>query len=287
LEKAITAAFIREAIRYYLPYLKAAGDYSLQIRTKVRLLPPKGGTDATPISEALTDADLSIQNFLEVAALANHPEFEFIPEEASHSLNLKYFPSATALRIFLDPINNTRYYADNSGEHDIILTFAQRSVILGAVVYIPDRREFYIADSDVAYYLPAEEIAAGGNWRRLDLRPGPDIVLTYRLAAQQPCGRTGRRFALYDSAGDYTRHGRNPALHDIFVGKIGGFFCAPAPGIDWGAIGFISAQAGCVLTDYQGKAIAGFPLDGFQAESLICATDRKLAQAIMDFIGKN
>lgn len=285
--EAITPSFIRGAIRYYLPYLKAAGDYSLQIRTKVRLLPPKVGADSTPISEALTDADLSIQNFFEVAALANYPEFEFIPEEASHSLNLKYFPSETALRIFLDPINNTRYYADNSGEHDIILTLAQRSVILGAVVYIPDRREFYIADADAAYYLHAEEIAAGGNWRRLVLRPGPDIVLTYRLPGNLRGGRTGGRFSLYDAVGDYTRHGRNPALHDIFVGRIGGFFCAPAPILDRGAIGFIASRAGCVLTDYQGNAIEGYPLDDFRTESLICASDRRLAQAIMDFIGKN
>ena len=276
--------YLQEIIRFYLPHMKIAGDYSIQIRSRVHSQRPKHTRDSTLISEALTDADLSVQNYFEVVTLSKYNNIQFISEETAQSINQKYFPSSTMFKILLDPINNTLYYQDGSGEHDIALTFVDGQQIIGAIIYIPDRKVFFLADQKRAYILTAQELYDGLNWRPLNLRSDSNIVVTYKLPSSLKNKSLRIPFTLYNMDTDYSKNSTNFSLHDIFFGNIGGFFRNNSPGVDWGAIGYIVSKAGGVLVDFDEKPIGDYNLEGFRTGSLICTSNNTLSKAIVDFI---
>jgi 3'-phosphoadenosine 5'-phosphosulfate (PAPS) 3'-phosphatase len=276
--------FIQDIIRFYLPHMKIAGDYSIQIRSRVHSQRPKHSKDSTLISEALTDADLSVQNYFEVVTLSKYNNIQFISEETARSINQKYFPSSTMFKILLDPINNTFYYQEGSGEHDIAITFVDGQKIVGAIIYIPDKKVFFLADQKNAYSLTAQELYDGLNWRVLKLRSNSNIIVTYKLPSKFKNKSLKMPFTLYNMDTDYSKDSTNFSLHDIFFGNIGGFFRNNSPGIDWGAIGYIVLKAGGVLVDYEEKPIGEYNLNGFRTSSLICASNNTLSKAIVEFI---
>lgn len=69
-----------------------AGAYALKVQDRVAHQPIKSQYDNL-FAQALTDADLSVQGFIEVSLLAEFPDIAFFGEEQAHSLNMKYFPS--------------------------------------------------------------------------------------------------------------------------------------------------------------------------------------------------
>ena len=66
----------REILETLLPPLRLAAHYSRQIQSKIAAQPAKDGPN--PFSAALTDADLSIQTFVEVALLGSFPDLRFL-----------------------------------------------------------------------------------------------------------------------------------------------------------------------------------------------------------------
>ena len=73
-----------------LPHLKVAAGYARFLQPKIAVLPEKDGKDNL-FSSALTDADLAIQNFVEVVLLSKFPNIRFYGEEYESSPNTKYF----------------------------------------------------------------------------------------------------------------------------------------------------------------------------------------------------
>ena len=112
---------VHELLSMYLSQMPVAGDYALQVQATVEKQPEKAGMD-NPFGAALTDADLSLQNFFEVLTLAHFPTVSFYGEEESHSLNMKYFSEGEPLKVLLDPIDGTRYYADNLDSFNIMIS---------------------------------------------------------------------------------------------------------------------------------------------------------------------
>ena len=94
---------IEELVEFFLGLLVMAGDYALAIQPRIAGPAQKDGHNAWV--SALTDADLSVQNFMEVATLARFPSVGFYGEEHAQSLNQKYFPRDGDISVHLDPVN--------------------------------------------------------------------------------------------------------------------------------------------------------------------------------------
>src|SRR5262245_43147162 len=96
---------VEEMVEFFLGLLVTAGDYALAIQPRVAGPEQKSGHNDWV--SALTDADLSVQSYFEVATLARFPTVHFFGEEYAQSLNQKYFPRDAEFSVHLDPINAT------------------------------------------------------------------------------------------------------------------------------------------------------------------------------------
>jgi fructose-1,6-bisphosphatase/inositol monophosphatase family enzyme len=132
-----------ELVEYFLGLLVTAGDYALAIQPQVAGPRQKDGHNAWV--SALTDADLSVQNFMEVATLARFPQVRFFGEEHAQSLNQKYFPGNAEVSVHLDPVNGTFLYKNQRPRWDIIVSVAERGRLTAAVSYVPSSGRFYLA----------------------------------------------------------------------------------------------------------------------------------------------
>lgn len=245
---------LKEIIQYYLPYLILAGDYALQVQSSVHSQDEKG-QGATKFSQALTDADLSVQNMVEMATLAKFPQFSVELEEAERSINLKYFPADSRVLIALDPINGTVFYKDGLPIFDIILTVLERGDIAAAVTYIPARGVFYIGlKGKGAFKTTKEEVGRNEPWQKHVLQPTSDTVLTYRCSVDKR-DRLSKVMKVRDLEEDYNPETWDLAIFDILDGDIAAYVKENAQIIDWGAIGFIAREAGGVISDISGKPI--------------------------------
>lgn len=131
---------IEEVARYILPFIVAAGNYSAEVQKRIEHQKDKEEF-SDPGSQALTDADLSVQNFIEVALLARFPNLEFYGEEYATSLNQKYFLGGD-LEVWLDPIDGTLKYKNGNDQFSIIMTFLKKGVYQASIWYMPVRQEF-------------------------------------------------------------------------------------------------------------------------------------------------
>lgn len=127
----MSSAFPIQVIDFLLPQLALAGQYTVEIQKRVRAHDAKPGS--TPFHQALSDADLSVQAFLEVALLARFPEISFFSEEQAQSLNQKYFPERARFELLLDPVDGTRFYLDSREGYQIIVTLLDGDEIVAAV----------------------------------------------------------------------------------------------------------------------------------------------------------
>lgn len=131
-----------ELVDFYLGLLVSAGDYALTIQPRIAGPDQKDGHNAWV--SALTDADLSVQNFIEVATLARFPDVAFFGEEHSESLNKKYFPTEAPVSVHLDPINGTYLFKHQRPNWDIIISIAEQRRLVAAISYVPSSGRFYL-----------------------------------------------------------------------------------------------------------------------------------------------
>ncbi|MEM1239921.1 MAG: inositol monophosphatase family protein, partial [Cyanobacteria bacterium P01_H01_bin.26] len=104
----------REILAALLPNLKVAAGYAQKIQASIVAQPDKFESDNF-FATALTDADLSIQTFMEVTLLSLFPDIRFYGEEFEQTYNTKYFRSIEFgpqddYLVTLDPIDGTRFY---------------------------------------------------------------------------------------------------------------------------------------------------------------------------------
>jgi 3'-phosphoadenosine 5'-phosphosulfate (PAPS) 3'-phosphatase len=274
-----------EILNFYLPYLYRAGEYAIRIQSRVVSQPSKISADSNLLSEALTDADLSIQNLFELITLAQFPEIRIVGEEVNQSLNLKYFPNDADTLIILDPINGTKMYKDISGEFDIILAISRGGHIVGGVTYIPETGYFYLATEDGAFWTTAARVREGTSWQNLHIQARSDIIITYRASKKEAAVLKRNFKTLVELDNDYDASIRNYAIHDILTGRTAA--CLRRNGYigDWGVIGFIVKRAGGTFIDFDGNEILGSErfLD-FRIPTMIFASDAELAMKLREII---
>lgn len=271
-----------EILSFYLPYMIRAGAYALAIQDQVASHSDKASSDTNLISEALTDADLSVQGFFEVVTLGRFPELCFFGEEYERSMNAKYFPDTSPLKIYLDPINGTKLYQDKSGRFDIVLSILREERVVGAVTYIPQDETFYLATEDGAYTTTAEAVVTGQPWQDYTLPVGAETIVIYEALPEERRAFKAEFESVFEIDKDYDPGIQNHAIHSILLGRAAGHLRRNGSIIDWGALSYIAAQAGGVLVDYEGRSIAeNWTMVNNRFPSLLCARDEATATRIL------
>lgn len=241
-------------VEHYLPVLVTAGDYAREIQPRITGPATKPG--ANPWVQAITDADGAVQNFLEVATLAAFPGVGFYGEEQEQSCNARYFPAAAELCVWLDPVNGTFLYQNQRPGWDIILSITRHGRLVAAISYMPVRERFYLAVAGQGAFTGGRGSRRLAEMEPLRTRPGSGVCLGYQ--APELLARLRPGFTAFDIVADYDPARGYDNLNDLFTGRLDGFLARQADLLDWGAMAFITVQAGGVAT-----APDGSPLDIF------------------------
>lgn len=102
-----------------------------------------GKTSGSALTDALTLADLTVQELLVSALRDADPVFRYCRIEAEESTgDLDRFPAEAELTIALDPIDGTKQYRDKTGNgYAVMLHLRSADDVLYSLVFIPEKGE--------------------------------------------------------------------------------------------------------------------------------------------------
>lgn len=247
----------RHILEVLLPHLRVAAAYAQQIQTQIAAHPDKDYGDNF-FATALTDADLSIQTFVEVALLGLFPQMRFYGEEYEKTYNTKYFraidlgPQGDYL-ITLDPIDGTRFYLDGHPNYQIILSILNADDFEAVLAISPAQNTYY-------YALRGEGAFQGTLLDTLDQ------CQPLRLAAKQDtillgwqmgkvAAQLGDRYRVISVKTDYAKDAPIPNVNGLLSGDLTGAILSAGKFIDGAALAFIAREAGYWVTTHDGSAL--------------------------------
>ncbi|AFY55656.1 inositol monophosphatase/fructose-1,6-bisphosphatase family protein [Rivularia sp. PCC 7116] len=280
----------RTILETLLPHLKAAAGYARFLQPKIAALPDKDGGESF-FSAALTEADLAIQNFVEVALLGNFPNIRFYGEEYKSSPNTKYFRAVDLgekddYLVTLDPIDGTKYYIDGHSNYQIILSILNTDDYEAVIAISPSE--------DTYFYALRGEGAFKGNLKmdlsectplKVDSTAKPTILLGTSMSSLTPTLKD--KYNIINAAEDYSSSIQMPNLNSILTGGISGALKRFGQFIDGAALAFIAKEAGCMVTSLDGSALP--PLSecsDYKLPGLIIATSESVHQDLLAAISK-
>lgn len=281
------SATARQILHTILPYLKTAGDYAFQIQSRIAEQPDKVDMPNF-FAAALSDADLSVQTFVEVALLAHFPKIRFFGEEYEKSYNTKYFSSIELgqddeLLVTLDPIDGTRFYLDNFPNFQIILTVLNQDGYEGVLALSPAKKEYF--------YALKGEGTFRGHWDdgmescqlmsvSIDSEH-PKLLLGF--AMQSWAEKMQQDFTLIKVAEDYSAQELIPNVNGLLTGDLEGAVLAKGNWIDGGAIAFLVEEAGGRVTDLEGNPLPSLTqCEDRHFSGMIIATSGDIHQKILN-----
>jgi fructose-1,6-bisphosphatase/inositol monophosphatase family enzyme len=274
----MAAPDIAAMVEHFLGPLVTAGDYALAIQPQVAGPSQKDGHNAWV--SALTDADLSVQGFLEVATLARFPGVRFFGEEHRHSLNQKYFPRNAEISVHLDPVNGTFLYKNQRPGWDIVLSIAERGRLMAAVSYVPSSGRFYLALRGRGALTGERRHARLADFLPLHTRPGSRQCLSYQVPEFN--ARLRGEFACFDIVVDDDPARGLDNLNEFWSGRLDAFACRAGECLDWGAAAFIAVQAGGKASRLDGSPLGIFEdFDPEDTVDMVVASDAATHAAIM------
>ena len=272
----------REILQTLLPHLRVAAGYARHIQTRIASLPAKeaGGNI---LSEALTDADLSIQTLVEVALLGTYPNLAFYGEEYEQSRNTKYFTSTNLTPdkylITLDPIDGTKYYLDGFNNYQIILAILSQHYE-GVIAVSP-------AQNCYDYALKNQGVYRGSLAQNLDeckllevKESKPAILLGWGMAHLKPALQD--KYQVIDIENCYSSEVQFPNYNGIFTGDLIGWITKRGKFIDSAALAFMAAENGCIVTGFDGMPLP--PLSSCQNYSYAGAVVARNQQIHQDLL---
>jgi fructose-1,6-bisphosphatase/inositol monophosphatase family enzyme len=260
---------IEDMVEFYLPVLVTAGDYARQIQPRISGPAAKAGQN--PWVQAITDADHSVQAFLEVATLARFPTAGFYGEEQAESRNARYFAPDAGTTVWLDPINGTFLYKNQRPGWDIILSISRGGRLMAAISYMPVRERFHLAVRSHGAFSGGREARRLADLAPLATSAASTLCLTYQapaaLAALRP------RWPALDIVADDDPGRALDNLSDIFTGRLGAYASEQGDLLDWGAMAFIVTEAGGAASGLDGRPFGGFEsFHAGSADMLVAAT---------------
>lgn len=269
----------RQILETLFPPLKLAAAYARQIQSKISAQPEKAEAE-NPFSAALTDADLSIQTFVEVALLGAFPKIRFFGEEFEKSYNTKYFraidlgPPGDYL-VTLDPIDGTRFYMDGHSNYQIILTVLDAAFFAAAMAITP-------AEEHCTYAVRGEGTFAGSLQDELHQfqplvigQPKNQIFLGSKMGRIAP--RLRDRYTVVDILADYAPDTPTPNVNGLLTGELTGAVLASGKLIDSAALAFMAQEAGYLLSDWSGSSLPPLSTcEDYQWPGLIVASSKEV-----------
>ncbi|NRB08678.1 MAG: inositol monophosphatase family protein [Richelia sp.] len=247
----------RQIIQTLLPHLKMAAAYARQMQSQIAVLPAKEQGDNF-FSAALTDADLAIQNFVEVALLGSFPNVRFYGEEYESSRNTKYFRSTELgsqgdYLVTLDPIDGTQFYLDGHSNYQIILSILNADDFEAVIAISPSENVyFYALQGEGAFQGTLDTDLADCSSLQLK-NAQPNILLGSNMGYLAPDLKD--KYQVIDLPNVYSREVQIPNLNGMFSGDLTGAAIRKGKFIDGAALGFIARQAGCIVTKLDGTDI--------------------------------
>lgn len=123
------------------PVLRWAGAIAKRLRNyNIGLTGKSSGSAST---DALTIADLTVQELIVAALRDTDPIFRYCRIEAEESTgDLASFPEESELVLALDPIDGTKQYRDKTGNgYAVMLHLRNATDVLYSLVYIPEKEQ--------------------------------------------------------------------------------------------------------------------------------------------------
>ena len=263
----------KELLSALLPFLKVAGAYAQQIQKRIAIHPDKYDGDHL-FANALTDADLSIQTFIEVVLLAKFPNLRFYGEEYEQSFNTKYFRA-----IDLGP------------QGDYLITFVNADGFEAAIALSPANNKYY-------YSLRNQGTFVGSMDDDLDQchplkidHPAPKIVLGTALSPFADKIREGLLTTLdspdpvIDLKTAYSSETPVPPINGLLTGEVAGSILASAQFIDTAALAWMASEMGYQLTTYDGKPTAApANCENYRQSEIIVSANEALQNKLVEIM---
>lgn len=123
------------------PVLRWAGAIAKRLRNyNIGLTGKSSGSAST---DALTIADLTLQELIVAALRDTDPIFKYCRIEAEESTgDLAAFPNESDLVLALDPIDGTKQYRDKTGNgYAVMLHLRNATDVLYSLVYVPEKEQ--------------------------------------------------------------------------------------------------------------------------------------------------
>ena len=247
----------REILEALLPHLKVAAGYAQKIQTSIAVHPDKFDSENF-FATALTDADLSIQTFIEVTLLSLFPDIRFYGEEFEKTYNTKYFRSIELgpqddYLVTLDPIDGTRFYMDGHPNYQIILTVLNADGFEAVIALSPALDRFYysLRGQGTFYGTLADDL---DSCQPLKIDTPEDRVLLSWALTHLADSLQGQFEAICVKT-DYSREVTIPNTNGLFTGDLTGVILAAGKFIDGGALSWMAKEMGYIVTDHQGNPL--------------------------------
>jgi fructose-1,6-bisphosphatase/inositol monophosphatase family enzyme len=277
----------KEILAALLPYLKVAGAYAQQIQQRIGVHPDKYEEDKF-FANALTDADLSIQTFIEVVLLARFPNVRFYGEEYEKSYNTKYFraidlgPQGDYL-VTLDPIDGTRYYMDGHPNYLVMLTVIGADGFEAAIALSPPSDRYYYSLRNQGTFVGtmADDLA---NCQPLKIEnPGEKVVLGTALSHMAEAVRS--HYPVIDLKTDYSASLPVPPINGLLTGEVAGVILASAQLIDTAALAWMASEMGYCLTTYDGSPLPPpTACEDYRYSEIIVSATLEMQQKLIDIM---
>ena len=275
----------REILIALLPQLKLAAAYAQQIQSRIVAQPEKDHLPDNFFATALTDADLSIQTFVEVVLLGQFPELRFYGEEFEKTYNTKYFPgidfgTPSEYLVTLDPIDGTRFYLDGHPNYQIILTVLGWDNFEAVLAMSPALDRFYYALRDKGTFIGQLNNNLDDCTPLTIHQPEPTVLLGWDMERLR--NSLSDRYQVVSVQQDYSRAQPIPTVNSILSGETCGVVLARGKFIDGAALAFLAQEMGYIVTAHDGTPL---PLlhncQDYQWPGLIMAASNDVHQDLL------
>ena len=285
MQHPVTPQHILETL---LPHLRVAARYAQHIQSRIAALPEKE-TSGNLFAAALSDADLSIQTFVEVALLGHFPDLHFYGEEYEKTYNTKYVRSLELspdrYLIPLDPIDGTRFYLDGHDNYQILLGILGWQSFEGAIAISPAK-----GTSD--YAIKGQGLFRGtldqslSDCRAVEMpSSSPTIFLGWGMDGARAYLPDG--YTIASVMVDYSPEQGSPNVNAILTGEIAAAVVQGGKFIDGALLAFLAEEMGCLVSSLAGEPLP--PLhtcEDYALGGLIIATTQAVQSVVVDAIAQ-
>ncbi|MDZ8033577.1 inositol monophosphatase family protein [Nostoc sp. DedSLP04] len=280
-----TTPTTRLILETLLPHLKVAAAYAHFLQPKIAALPAKEEANNF-FSAALTDADVAIQNLVEVVLLGTFPDIRFYGEEYESSNNTKYFRaielgSEGDYLVTLDPIDGTKFYMDGHSNYQIILSILNADDFEAVIAISPAQNVYFYALRGEGAFKGTLDMNLEAC-APLDITSAkPAILLGWGMNAIAPLLKN--RYQVIDIATDYSSDIQIPNLNGILSGDLSGAIIKSGKFLDSAALAFIAKEAGWIVTTVDGSTLP--PLhtcQNYSMPGLIVAASKSVHQDLLE-----